>query len=159
LPPEAIGPIDEQCRNGVVDIRVQDEAEGCRVARQYISFFQGALPQWQAPDQGRLRHVVPENRLRVYEVREAIDGLADEGSLPELRREFGVGIITALIRIEGKPFGLMANNPKHLGVGAYDNFFTIAWPACAPSNCARHCQVVNGRWWMRGDSPAITTYK
>ena len=37
----------------------------------------------------------------------------------EIRRDFGVGMITAFIRIEGKPFGLIANNPKHLG-GAID---------------------------------------
>jgi len=119
-PPEAIGPIDEQCRNGVVDIRVHDEAEGCRVARQYISYFQGAVNAWSAPDQRLLRHVVPENRLRVYEVRDAIYALADVDSVLELRKEFGIGIVTALIRIAGKPFGLIANNPSYLG-GAIDS--------------------------------------
>lgn len=119
-PPEAIGPIDEQCRNGVVDIRVRDETEGCRVAKQYISYFQGAVAHWSAADQRALRHVVPENRLRVYEVRDAINIMSDEGSVLELRREFGIGIVTAFIRIEGKPFGVIANNPKHLG-GAIDS--------------------------------------
>ncbi|MGR3322162.1 MAG: carboxyl transferase domain-containing protein, partial [Pseudooceanicola sp.] len=118
-PPEAIGPIDEQCANGVVDIRVKDEAEACRVARTYLSYFQGPVADWTAPDPRRLRHVIPENRLRVYEVRDAIEGIADEGSVLELRRDFGIGIVTAFIRIEGKPFGIMANNPKHLG-GAID---------------------------------------
>lgn len=118
-PPEAIGPIDETCANGVVDIRVKDEAEACAVARKYISYFQGPIDDWTAPDARKLRHVVPENRLRVYEVRDAIDGMADLGSVLELRRDFGVGIVTAFIRIEGKPFGVMANNTKHLG-GAID---------------------------------------
>lgn len=118
-PPEAIGPIDEQCANGVVDIRVKDEAEACQVARQYLSYFQGPVSEWSAPDPRRLRHVIPENRLRVYEVRDAIEGIADCGSVLELRRDFGIGIVTAFIRIEGKPFGVIANNPKHLG-GAID---------------------------------------
>ena len=118
-PPEAIGPIDVQSRNGVVDIRVRDEAEACRVVRKYIGYFQGPIADWSAPDQRRLRHVVPENRLRVYDVREAITAMADEDSVLELRREFGVGIVTALVRIEGRPFGLIANNPGHLG-GAID---------------------------------------
>ncbi len=118
-PPEAIGPIDEQSRNGVVDIRVRDEAEGCAVAKQYISYFQGPVSDWTAPDQRHLRHAVPENRLRVYDVHHVIHTLADEGSVLELRREFGIGIVTAFIRIEGRPFGLLANNPKHLG-GAID---------------------------------------
>ena len=118
-PPEAIGPIDEQCRNGVVDIRVKDETEACAVARKYLSYFQGAVDDWTAPDQRQLRHVVPENRLRVYEVRDAIKAMADIDSMLELRRDFGIGILTAFIRIEGKPFGVIANNPKHLG-GAID---------------------------------------
>ena len=118
-PPEAIGPIDSQCQNGVVDVRVRNEKEACAVAKQYLAYFQGPLAEWQASDQRRLRHVVPENRLRVYEVRQAINTMADADSVLELRREFGVGIVTALIRIEGKPFGVMANNSKHLG-GAID---------------------------------------
>ncbi|MCH8506307.1 MAG: hypothetical protein LAT50_18615 [Ectothiorhodospiraceae bacterium] len=118
-PPEAIGPIDVQSANGVVDIRVRDEAEGCAVAKQYISYFQGPVSEWTAPDQRHLRHAVPENRLRVYDIRNVIHALADEGSVLELRREFGIGIVTAFIRIEGRPFGLLANNPKHLG-GAID---------------------------------------
>ncbi|WP_420392354.1 carboxyl transferase domain-containing protein [Acuticoccus sp.] len=119
-PPEAIGPIDVQDANGVVDVRVEDEAEGCRVAKQYLSYFQGTVAGWTAPDQRLLRHVVPENRLRVYEVRNAVHALADEGSVLELRPRFGIGMVTALLRIEGKPFGLIANNPKHLG-GAIDS--------------------------------------
>ncbi len=118
-PPEAIGPIDIQTKNGVVDIRVKNEAEACEVAKKYLSYFQGSLKNWQAPDQRQLRHVVPENRLRVYEVRDAINNMADEDTVLELRKEFGVGIVTSFIRIEGKAFGVIANNSKHLG-GAID---------------------------------------
>jgi acetyl/propionyl-CoA carboxylase alpha subunit/acetyl-CoA carboxylase carboxyltransferase component len=117
--PEEIGPIDVQCANGVVDIRVKDEAEACAVARKYVSYFQGDLPNWTAPDQRALRFAIPENRLRVHEVRDVIDTLADDGSVLELRRGFGAGMVTALIRIEGRPYGLIANNSKHLG-GAID---------------------------------------
>lgn len=63
--------------------------------------------------------MIPENRLRVYDMRQVIELLADHGSVLELRRQFAPGLITALIRIEGKPFGLIANNPAHLG-GAID---------------------------------------
>ncbi|MFT7390872.1 MAG: acetyl/propionyl-CoA carboxylase alpha subunit/acetyl-CoA carboxylase carboxyltransferase component [Paracoccaceae bacterium] len=117
--PEEIGPIGVQSANGVVDIRVKDEAAACAAAKQYISYFQGDLPDWTAPDQRLLRFAIPENRLRVHEVRDVIDTLADDGSVLELRREFGVGMVTALIRIEGRPYGLIANNSKHLG-GAID---------------------------------------
>jgi acetyl-CoA carboxylase carboxyltransferase component len=63
--------------------------------------------------------LIPENRLRAYDVRTVLDALCDSGSVLELRRAFGPGIITALARIEGHPLGIVANNPSHLG-GAID---------------------------------------
>ncbi|MFD8568484.1 carboxyl transferase domain-containing protein [Streptomyces sp. NPDC059639] len=117
--PEEIGPLSVQVPNGVVDLPVADEAEAVRAARSYLSYFQGAQESWEAPDQRMLRHAVPENRRRAYDIRAAIDGLADTGSVLELRRGFGAGIVTALVRIEGRPLGLVANNPSHLG-GAVD---------------------------------------
>jgi acetyl-CoA carboxylase carboxyltransferase component len=117
--PEAIGPIDVQTQNGVVDVRVKDEASAVAVAKRYMSYFQGSTSEWQEPDVVRLRSVVPENRMRVYEMRSVIAGFADVDSVLELRREFGVGMITALIRIEGRPCGVIANEPTHLA-GAID---------------------------------------
>ncbi|MGW2718700.1 carboxyl transferase domain-containing protein [Streptomyces sp. NPDC001492] len=117
--PEEVGPLSVQVPNGVVDLVVADEAEAVRVARRYLSYFQGGQGSWEAPDQRLLRHVVPENRRRAYEVRAAVTGLADTDSVLELRREFGVGVLTCLVRIEGRPLGLLASNPAHLG-GAID---------------------------------------
>ena len=117
--PEAIGPSAVQSRNGVIDLLVADEAEAVREARRYLGFFQGCLTFWQCDDQRLLRRAVPENRLRVYDVRSVLDGLFDKGSVLELRRGFGLGAITALARIDGRPVGVMANNPGHLG-GAID---------------------------------------
>lgn len=130
--PEEVGPMSVQVPNGVVDIPVKDEAEAVQVAKQYLSYFQGAVPTWRCEDQRRLRHIVPENRLRAYDMRELIAILADEGSVLELRRGFGQAMITALIRIEGRPFGLIANNPAHLG-GAID--------AAAADKAARFMQL------------------
>jgi acetyl/propionyl-CoA carboxylase alpha subunit len=118
--PEEVGPMSVQTRNGVVDIAVADEAEGVRAARQYLSYFQGTIGDWSCADQRRLRRAVPENRLRVYDVRTVLTTLADTGSVLELRRDFGIGMITALIRVEGRPIGVVANNPMHLG-GAIDS--------------------------------------
>jgi hypothetical protein len=117
--PEDIGPISVQTRNGVVDIAVADEAEAVAVAKQYLSYFQGPLADWSCADQRLLRQAIPENRLRAYLIRDVIQTLADTGSVLELRKDFGHGIVTALVRIEGRPMGLMANNPHHLG-GAID---------------------------------------
>ena len=118
--PEEVGPMRVQRRNGVVDIAVADEAEAVRAARQYLSYFQGAITGWTCADQRLLRRAIPENRLRVYDVRSVLTTLADTGSVLELRRDFGVGMITALIRVEGRPVGVIANNPMHLG-GAIDS--------------------------------------
>jgi acetyl/propionyl-CoA carboxylase alpha subunit/acetyl-CoA carboxylase carboxyltransferase component len=117
--PEEVGPIDVQVPNGVVDIAVEDEADAVARAKQYLSYFQGPVSDWQAGDQRALRTIVPENRLRWYDMRQVIEGLADTDSVLELREAFGVGIITALIRVEGRPMGLIANNPGHLS-GAID---------------------------------------
>lgn len=112
--PEDIGPIHVQTRNGVVDLAVADEVEAVAAARKYLSYFQGTIDTWEAADQRHLRRLIPENRLRVYDVRKVISTLADTGSCLELRRHFGPGMITALIRIEGRPFGVIANDPAHM---------------------------------------------
>ena len=118
--PEEVGPMEVQVPNGVVDIPVADEAEAVAAAKRYLSYFQGAVDDWACADQRRLRHVVPEDRLRTYDVRRVIEVLADEGSVLELKRDFGPGMVTAFIRIEGRPIGLVANNPVHLA-GAVDS--------------------------------------
>jgi acetyl-CoA carboxylase carboxyltransferase component/biotin carboxyl carrier protein len=117
--PEEVGPVSMQAPNGVIDVVVADETEAVGVAKNYLSYFQGPIQDWACADQRLLRQLIPENRLRVYNIRKIIETLADESSVLELRRHFGVGIITALIRIEGRPFGVIANNPMHLG-GAID---------------------------------------
>jgi acetyl-CoA carboxylase carboxyltransferase component len=119
FPPEAIGPIDVQSKNGVVDVRVKDEVEGVRVAKQYLGFFQGRKREWSAPDALWLRSAVPENRMRVYDIRAVIAGIADLGSVLELRREYALGMVTALARIEGRSVGIIANDPRRLA-GAVD---------------------------------------
>jgi len=118
--PEEVGPLDVQVKNGVVDVAVHDEAEAIAVARKYLSYFQGALPQGACADQRELRAIIPENRLRVYDVRRVIETLADTGSVLELRRGFGPGMVTAFARVDGRPLGVIANNPTHLA-GAIDS--------------------------------------
>ena len=132
--PERIGPSEVQHRNGVIDILVDDEAHAVAAAKHYLSFFQGATKGGVAPDALLLRDVVPENRLRVYDTSAAVAGVVDVGSLLMLRTGFGKGIHTALGRIDGKPVGLMANNPHHLG-GAID--------ADAADKASRFMQLCN----------------
>ncbi len=118
--PEEVGPMSFQVPNGVVDILVKDEAEAVAIAKKYLSYFQGPIDDWEAEDQRKLRHAVPESRVRLYDMRDVLRTLADKGSILELREKFGIGIITAFIRVEGKPMGVIANNPHHLA-GAIDS--------------------------------------
>ena len=122
VPPDEVGPMSIQVPNGVVDLLVEDEAAAVAAARGYLSYFGGsrAGPQ-DAPhgDQRVLRHLVPETRVRSYDVRPVIEALCDTGSALELRAGFGAGVLTALARIGGHAVGLLANNPRHLG-GAID---------------------------------------
>ncbi len=131
--PDEVGPIDVQYGNGVVDLRVADDAAAVAAAKRYLSFFSrsGSLVTSAAPpaggpppgstgparDQAELRDLIPANRKRVYDIRAVIDVLCDETL--ELRRGFAPGIVTALAMIGGRPLGVVANDPTHLG-GAID---------------------------------------
>ncbi|HEX3087327.1 MAG TPA: carboxyl transferase domain-containing protein, partial [Ilumatobacteraceae bacterium] len=118
--PKEIGPMSIQQFNGVVDIAVADEVEAVAVAKQYLSYFQGPVSEWSCADQLELRGVIPQDRKRAYDVRTVIDTLFDTGSVLELRRDFALGMVTALARVEGHPVGVLANNPGHLA-GAIDS--------------------------------------
>jgi acetyl-CoA carboxylase carboxyltransferase component len=117
--PEEIGPLRVQVPNGVVDLVAEDEPDAVRIAKKYLSYFQGPLADWSCADQEMLRHCVPEHRRRAYDVHRVIELLADAGSVLELRPGFSPGMISALIRLEGRPVGVLANNPVHLA-GAID---------------------------------------
>ena len=115
--PAEVGPIDVQYANGVVDLRAKDDAEAVAMARRYLSYFGGPSEPPQQRDQTVLRSLIPTNRKRIYDVRRVIEALLDD--VLELRRGFGLGIVTALARVDGRPIGLVANDPSHLG-GAID---------------------------------------
>jgi len=117
--PQDVGPIEMQYANGVVDLRAADDAEAVALAKRYLSYFRGRIEAGAVPDQELLRELIPEQRKRVYQVRRVVDTLFDEGSVLELRGGFGAGMLTALARVDGRPMGVLANDPTHLG-GAID---------------------------------------
>jgi acetyl/propionyl-CoA carboxylase alpha subunit/acetyl-CoA carboxylase carboxyltransferase component len=122
--PGDVGPMSVQVPNGVVDVLVPDDAAAVATARAYLGYVAGPSVAGGGggpahADQRVLRHLVPENRVRAYDVRPVVGTLFDQDSVLELRPEFGVGIITALARLDGRPVGVIANNPHHLG-GAID---------------------------------------
>ena len=112
--PEEVGPMDVQTNNGVVDIAVEDDVEAVAAAKKYLSYFQGSIQEWQAPDPTPLRAIIPPNRRLVYDMKALIECIADVGSFMQLRPTYGPGIIIGFIRLEGKPFGVIANNCRHM---------------------------------------------
>lgn len=112
--PEDVGPHDMHVGSGVVDVSVADEAAAVAAARRAISFFDGRVHEWEMHDQMPLRDVVPENRRRAYEVRKAVELIADVDSVLEFRPRFARGVVTSLARLEGRAIGVIANNPMHL---------------------------------------------
>ena len=118
--PEEVGPLDVQVAGGVVDLVAADDGEAVALAKAYLSYFQGPVDAWSCADQRMLRSAIPEQRLRAYDMGALLETLVDEDSLLELRRGFAPGMRTALGRIEGRPVGIVANDPTHLG-GAIDS--------------------------------------
>jgi acetyl-CoA carboxylase carboxyltransferase component len=112
--PDEVGPIETQAVNGVVDVVAADEVEATAVARRLIGYFQGATAPGPAPDQTRLRELVPERARRAYAVAPIVETLADEGSVTFLRERFAPEMVTALGRIEGRPVGILANDTRHM---------------------------------------------
>jgi acetyl/propionyl-CoA carboxylase alpha subunit/acetyl-CoA carboxylase carboxyltransferase component len=132
--PEEVGPAAVQTANGVIDILVHDETEAVMIAKTYLGYFSEKTSAFIAADQLVLRHIVPEDHKRAYDMRALISLLADTGTVLELRGGFAPGMITALIRMAGRPMGLIANNPMHLG-GAID--------AAGADKAARFMQLCN----------------
>jgi acetyl-CoA carboxylase carboxyltransferase component len=117
--PTDIGPSNTQVKNGVIDLLTQDEASAVAAAKALL-----ALPlkvEVAKPDRSSevLRSIVPFDRTRAYDMRKAVLAVVDTDSFLELRRDFGIGMITGFARIKGRAVGLLANNPLHLG-GAID---------------------------------------
>ncbi len=112
--PDEVGPIAMQAASGVVDLVVADETAAVAATKQLLGYFQGALPAWKAPDQEQLREAVPERQRRAYAVQPIIETLADTGSVTFLRERFAPEMVTALIRIEGHPLGVIANDTRHV---------------------------------------------
>jgi acetyl-CoA carboxylase carboxyltransferase component len=117
--PEDVGPAATLARAGAIDLLVDDEAQGTREARRILAWHQGALPDAGADDQRALREAIPPGRHAVFDPRTIIRTLADRDSMIELRAEFGLGVVTALVRLGGHPVAIAATNPRHLA-GALD---------------------------------------
>ncbi len=120
--PTDIGPSANQCKNGVIDILVENEQQAAEMAKKCLLYFQGPLVEGEKStfaDQQLLNQVLPEDRRFVYDVKDIIKVLADKDSFTEIRAQFGGAIITGFMHLQGHPVGVIASNCKVLG-GAID---------------------------------------
>jgi acetyl-CoA carboxylase carboxyltransferase component len=135
---DAVGPVAVLAPAGVIDLRVADEAAAGVAARQFLACLGGVpVPAAETSAGGdalSLRHALPENRNALYDPRHIVETVMDVGSVIELRREFGTGVVTAIARLEGRAVAVAASQPHHLG-GALDA------PAC--DKLARFMQLAD----------------
>ena len=119
--PEEVGPMRVQVAERRRRRRGRRRGRGgARRASSTSSYFQGPLRDWACADQRALRaRRSRRTGCASTTCARVIETLADTGSVLELRRDFGLGMVTALARIEGRPLGIIANNPTHLA-GAID---------------------------------------
>jgi methylmalonyl-CoA decarboxylase subunit alpha len=108
-------------RNGVCDFVAPSERSAVELARGLL----GYLPQYAGADLPRSAvaapslsdpgECVPGSPRRVYDVRTVSDGIVDAGSLLEVAPRWARSVVTGFARIEGRPVGLIANQPRYLG--------------------------------------------
>jgi len=118
--PQEIGAAEFHEQSGVYDLVADDDAQAIALAQRYLAFFGPPRANTCAADQTLLRTLVPENPRQSYDVRQVVATLADADSVLELKAAFGGCVVTALIRLEGRAVGVIANQPLQLA-GAIDS--------------------------------------
>lgn len=108
--------------SGCGDVLAADEEEAIQSARKYLQYFpanytkQPEKVEGVSPKEGRsLTDIIPVNQNAPFDMYEGIDALIDEGSFYEVKKLFAPEIITGLARINGRPVGIIANQPKVKG--------------------------------------------
>lgn len=108
-------------RNGVCDFVAPDDRAAVDLARLLLGYLPqhsgGELPRAAAaaPLREDPGECVPRSPRRVYDVRKVSDGVVDAGSLLEVAPRWARSVVTGFARIEGRPIGLIANQPRYLG--------------------------------------------
>lgn len=109
-------------RHGLADLGVDTEAEALDAVKRYLSYLPSNArmtpPETgggESGDQDKLAAMVPADTRKAYDVRRVIRGFADTGSVFEIKPTYAKNAITAFARLEGRPVGVIANQPMHLG--------------------------------------------
>jgi methylmalonyl-CoA decarboxylase subunit alpha len=127
---EELGGSRVHCRkSGVGDLEVADDEECIARVKQYLSFFpshnQEPPPRRQCADpidrgDAELLDVLPDSNRKPYDMYDVIRHVVDDGEWLDVKPQFAKTIITCLARFDGRPVGIVANQPRQLG-GILDN--------------------------------------
>ena len=108
-------------RNGVCHLVERDVPAAAARVRELLGYLPSAagevppLVDAVEPDLDDPGRVVPSEPRRSYDVRDALVGIIDAGSMLELHPRWGRNIVTAFARLDGRPVAIVANQPHHLG--------------------------------------------
>ncbi|HZB06240.1 MAG TPA: acyl-CoA carboxylase subunit beta [Thermoleophilaceae bacterium] len=110
--------------SGVADLEVGSDEECIEAVRGYLSFFpqncEEAPPLLEPSDpvdrmDEELLDVLPDSPRKPYDMYDVIGRIVDDGDWFDLKPRWARTIITCLARLGGRPVGIVANQPKHLG--------------------------------------------
>ena len=111
---------------GYADAVADTDEEALRLIRTFLSYLpsNSSLPAPRTGTSGaghcdQLLDIIPESPNRIYDVHDVIEAIVDDHSFFELKALFARNAVTGLARIDGRPVGIIANNPKHK-VGSLD---------------------------------------
>jgi acetyl-CoA carboxylase carboxyltransferase component len=108
-------------RSGVSDFTVADDPAAALLVRDLLAHLPSSAseaPPWRPPAPPRVPltdDAVPLEARKAYDVRTVAAGLVDDGDLLEVTPRWARNLLTAFARLDGRPVGVIANNPHHLG--------------------------------------------
>ncbi|WP_018130354.1 acyl-CoA carboxylase subunit beta [Effusibacillus pohliae] len=109
--------------SGCGDVLAANEQEAIAMARKYLSYFPAnfsekppvAEPAEPKRFEKTLEEIIPANQNAPFNMYDLIDRIIDEGSFFEIKKLFAAELITGLARMNGKPVGIIANQPRVKG--------------------------------------------
>ncbi|WP_240475492.1 acyl-CoA carboxylase subunit beta [Vulgatibacter incomptus] len=109
--------------SGCGDVLVKTEAEAIEWARQYISYFPRNCDEQPPRIAGKppkaggkpIEELIPADQNKPFNIKHLIAEIVDEDSMVEVKKLFAQEMVTCLARLDGRPVGILANQPNYKG--------------------------------------------